>query len=231
MMENPFCECGCGQEVGVGKRFVWGHNRRISKNSQCIIEGCNGIPIAHGLCRRHYDQVYRNGEIYDRTIYDPNEIIIAGDICKIQCYDRKGNPKCQVLIDLEDLSIVQGYKWTAGRNGTQIENSKIGLLSRLILGITNSDIVVDHINHNELDNRKSNLRACLQSQNTRNTKKRSDNTSGYKGVTWSKQKNRWQVQVTLHGKTKSKFFIDIEEANNYAKQLRAELHGEFACDQ
>jgi hypothetical protein len=54
---------------------------------------------------------------------------------------------------------------------------------------------IDHINGNPSDNRISNLRLVNQSQNMQNTNKWKTNTSGYKGVTWAKDKNKWVAQI------------------------------------
>ena len=59
---------------------------------------------------------------------------------------------------------------------------------------------IDHINHNGLDNRKENLRIVTNSQNAMNCRNRSDNTSGYKGITWDKSKNKWQAQIIVNQK-------------------------------
>ena len=57
---------------------------------------------------------------------------------------------------------------------------------------------IDHANGNRSDNRWENIRECTQSENSRNSKLRSDNTSGYKGVCF--YKNRWLAQIQIHGK-------------------------------
>jgi hypothetical protein len=58
----------------------------------------------------------------------------------------------------------------------------------------------DHINGNGLDNRKCNLRTCSNTNNQRNSKLRADNTSGYKGVSWTKNKNKWIVHIKVEKK-------------------------------
>lgn len=57
---------------------------------------------------------------------------------------------------------------------------------------------VDHINMNKVDNRWCNLREATQSQNNANTRKRKNNTSGYKGASW--HGSGWRAQIHVSGK-------------------------------
>lgn len=60
--------------------------------------------------------------------------------------------------------------------------------------------VIDHINRDAADNRIVNLRDVTLSQNARNTRIRSTNTSGYRGVSWFKSRGKWAAQIYLNGK-------------------------------
>lgn len=70
-------------------------------------------------------------------------------------------------------------------------------MHRQITGVDSEE--TDHRNHNTLDNRDSNLRACTRSQNQANRRKQRTNTSGYKGVSWAKTNQKWQAQTSLKG--------------------------------
>jgi HNH endonuclease/AP2 domain len=88
---------------------------------------------------------------------------------------------------------------------------------------------VDHINHNGLDNRRSNLRKCVQQQNAGNTRMRTNNTSGFKGVSWSKASKKWLVTITDHGVQKHLgLFDDPEEAAGVYDDAAIKVFGEFA---
>ena len=89
---------------------------------------------------------------------------------------------------------------------------------------------VDHINHNTLDNRRSNLRITENNKNLTNRKsKNSNNTSGYRNVHWNGQMNKWMVQLMVNGKrTKFGYFNDPHEAGKLAEELRQKYYGEFA---
>ena len=88
---------------------------------------------------------------------------------------------------------------------------------------------IDHINQIKADNRWCNLRECDQSQNQANTGNRSDNTSGYKGVTWSKKEKKWYSQIHVKGKHLhlGVFKSKHQAAITYNKKAD-ELFGEFA---
>ena len=87
---------------------------------------------------------------------------------------------------------------------------------------------VDHSDNDKLNNRIENLREASKSENNWNSTTRSDNTSGYKGVSFNKRCGRWHVQVKRSGKKYSGGYHDTaEEANEAARALREKLHGEF----
>ena len=87
---------------------------------------------------------------------------------------------------------------------------------------------VDHINGNTLDNRRENLRSCSQSHNLLNSVKR-NGSSKYKGVSWSKSRQRWCVYVCdLNGvKHNLGRFLDEETAHQVYEQAAELYHGEF----
>jgi hypothetical protein len=89
---------------------------------------------------------------------------------------------------------------------------------------------VDHINGDHLDNRRENLRIATRAQNIANNGLRATNTSGYKGVTWSKSCRKWLAQLYVSGERHYLgMFLTREEAYEaYAKAAR-ELYGDYAC--
>ena len=89
--------------------------------------------------------------------------------------------------------------------------------------------LVDHINTDKLDNRWKNLRLADKSKNSMNTGLKSSNTSGYKGVSWCRYREKWVCQVGLNNKNYfGGAFSDIKDASEAAVALRNKLHGEFA---
>lgn len=107
------------------------------------------------------------------------------------------------------------------------ENSRkrYALLHRWITG-SPKGMIVDHINHNTLDNRRSvNLRVVTPSQSQQNRKGAQRNSkSGIRGVCWDNTEKRWIAQVCVSkniipiGR-----FIDINEAASAVREARAKL--------
>lgn len=149
------------------------------------------------------------------------------------------------LVSIEDYECLSQWKWhLAGRNyeyvyrSTHIGSAKNGTRKQIHISmhrqIMNApkDLQVDHINGNKLDNRRSNLRLCNNSQNHQNIGLTKKNTSGFKGVRLDKRKwrnKRWLAEI----KTKEKslflgYFETKEEAATAYNQAAKKHHGEFA---
>ena len=139
-----------------------------------------------------------------------------------------------LLVDSEFLPEILKHAWKNNRNNYFSFDKRMGkksivvYLHRLITN-TPKGFEVDHINHDKLDNRKCNLRICTRSENLCNKVLSDKNTSGYKGVCYSKDKKKWQAVIGKSNKsTYLGYFNTPEEA--YAAYCKAakELHGEFA---
>jgi len=103
------------------------------------------------------------------------------------------------LVDDDDFEYLSQWKWTARGKGKyyyaiRIVNKKAVLMHRLIMG-TPSELVVDHLDHNGLNNQKNNLRNCTQSQNTQNMIR-----SRYQGVSWNKNEQKYTSKIGVRRK-------------------------------
>jgi hypothetical protein len=111
------------------------------------------------------------------------------------------------------------------KNGKQ-QNIK---MHRIIKGATDFHTKVDHENHDTLDNRNDNLRICNNTQNICNSILRSDNTSGYKGVSYFRSRNKYRSYINLDGRQRHLGYFDTpEEASARREEVSKELHKEFA---
>lgn len=70
-------------------------------------------------------------------------------------------------------------------------------MHRLIINTPDS-METDHIDNNKLNNQRQNLRIATSSQNKFNMPKSPNNTSGYKGVNWSKDHKKWRVAMQIN---------------------------------
>jgi hypothetical protein len=137
------------------------------------------------------------------------------------------------IVDDEDYEFISQHKWHASTMGYAVRNAfkrlgerKMVYMHREIIKPPDG-LYVDHINHDTLDYRKTNLRICTLSQNQHNRYVPRNNTSGYKGVRWNKGK--WEARINKDGKTTNLGrFANIEDAANAYKKAEVELFGEFA---
>lgn len=171
-------------------------------------------------------------ECFDKYQKQENKIIILKYYAKFIINSEKSGT-FEVKIDIEDIEKIKNYKWAIRktREGIFYVQSKYFIstntkktiqLHRLIMNCPNNK-VIDHINSDPLDNRKSNLRICTSAENAQNKKVNKNNTSGYRGVCYDKNYNRWTGQVNVNKKHYIKHFETKEEANEWCIKIRSEL--------
>ena len=88
---------------------------------------------------------------------------------------------------------------------------------------------IDHIDGNRLNNRIENLRACTATENLCNSKTRSDNISGTKGVGWFKPKQKRRARLNFNKKDYHiGYFEHKDDAINAIIEARPKIHRDFA---
>ena len=144
-------------------------------------------------------------------------------------YTRKGEP---FYVDLEDFWRVRDVCWHINKHGylQGKMNGKMVLLHRMIMNFPeNLDVDHRHGEKTKNDNRKENLRIATTSQNTMNSKLRSNNTSGYTGVCWNKKEQKWIAQLQIKRKSLChKRCNTFEEAVKARKEAEEKYFGEWS---
>ena len=88
---------------------------------------------------------------------------------------------------------------------------------------------IDHIDNNKENNNVSNLRFATYQENVRNSKIAKNNTSGAKGITFSKASNKWRAYITIDGlEAHLGYFDSIEDAKAARVNKVKQVFGEFA---
>jgi len=128
---------------------------------------------------------------------------------------------------------VAGYKRTSGYRSIVVDGKKYfsHRLAWLYIRGTWPAHQIDHINNVKDDNRICNLRESTHGQNQHNVGKRTDNTSGYKGVTFCRALKKYKAQIQINRKnTHLGYFVCPKEAHAAYCAAAEEHHGEFAND-
>jgi hypothetical protein len=148
-------------------------------------------------------------------------------------------------IDEEDVERVSTYRWYESKSDRKKAYIFTAISTRLSVGRWKNRTVylhrflidaprglsVDHKDNDTMNNQKSNLRLATQSQQNQNTKKLNPSTasSRFKGVSFNKKRNVWEVYV--HDKRKKiviGYFQNEEEAARAYDNAARSRYGEFA---
>lgn len=103
------------------------------------------------------------------------------------------------------------------------------LMHRIITGVTDPKIKVDHADRNGWNNTDENLRIATDGQNQYNRPSNRNSTSQYKGVSWNSQLKKWFCRIAVDNKETFIGLFDINEHAAYSYDTYARMyHGEFA---
>lgn len=145
-------------------------------------------------------------------------------------------------VDDADFDWLNQFRWRAERNkrtgktyatrhiSPKIERHTI-YMHREIMGLPKGDPrKIDHRKVEEtLNNQRSNLRICSNSQNMMNGGKRSNNTTGFKGVSFHKRTKKYMAKIVVFYKAHHLgYYTSPAEAHLAYQKAAVELHGEFA---
>lgn len=185
----------------------------------CSIEGCTKTTWARGWCGTHYRRWHKYGSphtVLQKQFNNPEEAFAARTEWRGDCLiwsgavDVKGYGQLRI-----NNKIVPAHRYAWVREHGEVEGN----------------LYVDHINHcNTLCVNVKHLRLSTNSENMQNRSGlNKNNTSGYRNVVWSKQRQMWQVLLMKnYKKYHFGYFHDVHEAGKVAAKAREELFGEYA---
>lgn len=196
------CQCDCGNET-----FVTTGDLRSGHTKSC---GCYNL-----------DKIIERAKKYNT--YDLTGEYGIGYTSKDE----------EFYFDLEDYDIIKDYCWRLVRGyvSTHDENGNTLKLHRLIFGLKDKKVFVDHINHKLIDCRKANLRLTDNQHNTFNKKLLNNSSTGVTGVYWNENKGYWEAKIGYN--YKSIFlgaFNTKEDAIRARKQAEEKYFGEYSYD-
>lgn len=141
------------------------------------------------------------------------------------------------IVDDDMYDYLMQWKWCTYKMGNNFYAArkdkgtlfrKSILMHRFIMNTPNG-MEADHIDLDGLNNTRTNLRNCTHAQNNQNKKKQSNNSSGYKGIVWDKERKKWKAQISVNGKhVLIGRFSNIEDAVKAYDEIAKQYHGEFA---
>ena len=144
-------------------------------------------------------------------------------------------------VDDADYQMLSKFKWYAKwdknrgvyyviRNVPVSEGKHTTILMHRQITNAPKGVLTDHINHDTLDNRHENLRLVTATQNNQNKRMQKNNTSGYKGVSWNKERRKWSAYIRTNGSIKFLgYFAVLREAAHAYNNAAKSIFGEFAC--
>ncbi len=196
------CECSCKNHT---RKIIKGADLVKKRTSSCGCMKSEKISI----CNKKYNN-------YSELLHDEYGDYYIG---------YTSNTNKEFYIDADDFNKIKDYCWYENfpKNNFSVliardQNTNKPIKMHILLGFKS----YDHVDRNELNNRKYNLRPATTGENSYNRNKRSDNTSGYIGVSWSKEKQKWIAQIQYHNHNYNLGgYYDIQDA--IIARLQAEL--------
>ena len=138
------------------------------------------------------------------------------------------------LVDDEDHERLSRFKWHTNKKGYVLrsvyENGKVSkiFMHNEIMN-PDHDLLVDHKDHNKLNNQKSNYRICTNTDNAKNRSSQKSSTSKYLGVSFKNANKKWIAQISFNNKVVHLgCFKNEEDAAKAYDEAAKKYHDEFA---
>lgn len=149
------------------------------------------------------------------------------------------NRRLVALVDDSDFDFLNQWNWSGCKHRNTYYAHRVDTtgkdrikikMHRLLMGVSNPEISIDHKDGDGLNNQRGNLRIATNSQNSMNRRAVKKNTSSkFKGVYLHKKCNKWVAEVGSRNERKylGLFTTEVEAAGAYNIEAK-KLYGEFA---
>ena len=211
------CQCSCKEHNVIEVR---GTNLTTNKNPTRSCGCLQKEKLANTI-----EKYIKKHNVYSDVLTDE-----YGDYYIGYC----SNTNTKFFVDAKDYDIVKNYCWSEHhpqKNFSTLiafdRNTGKNIKMHQLLGLKN----YDHIDRNELNNRRYNLRLCTNQENLINKSIRSDNTSGVTGVSWNSRYNKWAAELKIGEFRWRKMFDDFNEAVKSRLEAEIKYFEEFAPQQ
>lgn len=150
---------------------------------------------------------------------------------------KKHKDKYVAIVD-DDDKILASFRWNVLiDNDTEYARRSVGnktimlhqmVLEHMLGRPLESGEYPDHIDGNGLNNQRRNLRKASREENMQNSRKRKDNKSGVKGISWKERNQKWQARINVNGKQYYLgLFATLDAAKEAWEKAASEFHKEF----
>lgn len=202
------CECNCKE-----------HNRIIARG--CNLK--NGHTKSCGCLPREKSSQRLIGNKYGSAHKKHNKIDLSGEFGIIW----SSNTNEEIYFDLIDAETVIKHCWSIGTRGypvAMIDGKPVTM--HVLLGFKNND----NKDRNKLNNRRSNLRLATSQENSRNRSIQSNNSSGIIGVSFHKERSKWEAYINIEKRKRIRLGYYNNKEGAIIARLKAEKEyfGEFA---
>ena len=244
LRSGAITSCGCSRkkEVKPGDRYG---RLTVIKEVEPYIPNC-GKSQRRFLCRCDCDgkeikvilNNLRNGTTKSCGCYSKENMskrqkkfnkYVFNEDGSVTGYTLKGE---EFFFDKDYYEDFKQYCWRKEKFGYIVTtDNKTGKELRMHRMVANcpDDKIVDHIDHNTVNNRSTNLRICTQLENCKNYGMKSNNSSGFNGVMWNKRNKKWIASITVnYKKIYLGSFSNKQDAIEARLKAELELFGEYS---
>lgn len=220
----------CSKIKDIERKKKWHESHRTLKpvidHGDCVVCG-KAFYSSHlgvDLCQQHYNISYRTGSPYtDTSIKNTNTFIEMAD-----CYLGKTASGVEYYFDKADYDLVSKHSWCVSKTGYLVANIKGKVIKqhRLIIEPP-AHLVIDHIDGNAFNNRRTNLRITTNQKNCRNSKSNCSST-GVLGVSITKS-GKFMARISINRKEIKLGVYDTLELAKRAREFgEIKYFGQYA---